>query len=259
MLTIFDLQYKEVPQTVPFVVRLVYNLLTPLVLISNQSLIAISKFTKQQIFKYYPFIDQDKIIVTPLGHSITQKPVPLKSRANYIYTPSASHPHKNLLRLIKAFNLYSQHHPDSSLRLHISGFPGLESKKANRLIKEYKLEEKIKFLGWLPYTQVINQMSNAKLCVFPTLYEGFGLPALESLAVGTPLVASDLPVLREVIKDNAIFVNPLDINSIETALKMGITDTKLISKLVKDGQEIAASFTWDNYAHQVIDIYHKFS
>ena len=138
IVTVYDLQFKAYPQTVSPLVRLTYNLLMPLVILSNQVIITSSKSSRKQIKKYYPRLTKNKKIeVIYLGSGWVKAINKKFKKENYIFTPAASHPHKNLPRLIEAFNLIKQKKEFSNTQLFISGSSGKQEKKIHQLVQNH--------------------------------------------------------------------------------------------------------------------------
>jgi glycosyltransferase involved in cell wall biosynthesis len=170
-------------------------------------------------------------------------------------------PHKNLPRLIEAFAVVRgelENHPKyRNLKLiiigdEISRHPGLR-----RAVTQTRVEQSVRFLGFIPFDTLRIFYSAAEAFVFPSLYEGFGLPPLEAMASGTPVVTSNLSSLPEAVGDAAVLVNPEAVFDISRGIREVLLDKDLRSRLIVAGQAHARKFSWDKTAKAVLDVYHE--
>lgn len=167
-------------------------------------------------------------------------------------------PHKNLERLIEAFH-----------ELHANGFDHLKlliigsdiSKYATlrRAVHAHNLHKYVRFLGFVPDQTLAILYRLASVFVFPSLYEGFGLPPLEAMASGTPVVTSNVSSLPEVVGDAAVLVDPLDAHAIAEGIAHVLYDPRLREELRRRGLARAGSFSWEAAARQVRTIYGEVS
>jgi glycosyltransferase involved in cell wall biosynthesis len=115
----------------------------------------------------------------------------------------------------------------------------------------------VRFFGFVPVDTLSVLYRLAKVFVFPSLYEGFGLPPLEAMASGTPVVTSNVSSLPEVVDEAAVMVNPENVFDIARGIREVLLDDALRQKLVKKGREQAARFSWERTAREVLDIYRE--
>lgn len=127
----------------------------------------------------------------------------------------------------------------------------------NRLIEENRLKNNVIFTGVLYNTDLIQIYKNASLFIFPSLYEGFGLPVLEAMAAGVPVIASNISSIPEIIGDAGIMIDPYDINGLTNAIEKVITDKILQQSLITKGIERAKMFRWEDTALKTIESYNK--
>jgi len=163
-------------------------------------------------------------------------------------------PHKNLVRLIEAFAaLRKGEFRDLKLLIigdEISKLPALR-----RAVHSHKLHKHVRFLGFLPDETLAALYRLAAVFVFPSLYEGFGLPPLEAMASGTPVVTSNVSSLPEVAGDAAILVDPYDVGSIVEGVRRVLTDPVLADDLRTKGLARARDFSWQRSVARTYDIY----
>ncbi|HET9360065.1 MAG TPA: glycosyltransferase family 1 protein, partial [Vicinamibacterales bacterium] len=162
-------------------------------------------------------------------------------------------PHKNLVRLIEAFSRLRQDHGDIKLLIigdEISKLPALR-----RAVHSHKLRKHVRFLGYLKDDTLTVLYRLAAVFVFPSLYEGFGLPPLEAMASGTPVVTSNLSSLPEVTGDAAVLVDPYDVDSIEHGIRRVLDDPSLADDLRRKGLQRAREFSWERSVEETLRVY----
>lgn len=258
MVSILDTQFATVPYTVSFSVRLVYRFLMPLVAKSNKHIITLSNFSKREIVKNLGVSGSKISIVQGASDIDFRKPIERTNRGNYIMTSSATYPHKKVDRLVEAFAVLSKSGRFPNLELKITGFPAMGHVKLINTIKKHHLSEKVKFLGWVKRTKYFHLLRNSLLFVFPSVYEGFGLPPLEAMASGTPVLVSKKASLPEVVGKAGIFIDSEDPKG--TARKIGevLRNNRKYEQLVKKGLQRAKVFSWDKSYNKLRKIYRKF-
>jgi glycosyltransferase involved in cell wall biosynthesis len=163
-------------------------------------------------------------------------------------------PHKNLERLIEAFHLVRQQGFDD-LKLVMIGDEISKYAALRRAVHTHQLHKYVRFLGFLPEETLAIMYRLAGLFVFPSLYEGFGLPPLEAMASGTPVVTSNLSSLPEVVGDAAVLVDPYDPQAIADGMYRVLSDPALQADLKQKGLLRARQFSWEDSARKVREIY----
>ena len=163
-------------------------------------------------------------------------------------------PHKNIERLIDAFGRARTQGPDN-LKLiiigdEISKYPGLRQS-----VHKHKLDKHVRFLGFQPMETLAAFYRLARVFVFPSLYEGFGLPPLEAMACGAPVVTSNVSSLPEVAGGAALLVDPYDEEAIAAGIVRAVTDESLRADLIARGRERARSFSWAQSVRRIHEIY----
>src|SRR6187551_1444418 len=165
-------------------------------------------------------------------------------------------PHKNLERLIEAFHALRQRGLDDLKLLiigdQISKYPGLR-----RAVHLHKLHKHVRFLGYLPDETLAILYRLAAVFVFPSLYEGFGLPPLEAMASGTPVVTSNVSSLPEVTGDAAVLVDPYDVGAIEAGIHRVLTDPVLAADMRRKGLLRARQFSWEQSVTKTWELYQE--
>jgi len=176
------------------------------------------------------------------------------SFTNFVLYAGNVKPHKNLERLIEAFHLVRDRGLDR-LKLVLIGDEISRYTALRRAVHRHQLHPYVRFLGYLPEETLAVMYRLAGVFVFPSLYEGFGLPPLEAMASGTPVVTSNVSSLPEVAGDAAVLVDPYDTHSIADGIYRVLTDQRLRADLRRLGLARAGQFSWESSVRRVREIY----
>ena len=260
--SVFDLYYlkcpNEIRKQIPHKAWLHYFLAAHVHLPRASKILAISEDTKKDLIEIVK-IPEDRIIVTPLGYDAdlfsNKEPEQLeKIKALYnikgpyfINTSSVWWERKNLVRLLKAFHKLKKTSPCDH-KLVITGKRGSSYPAMMKLIQERQLENEVLLLEYIPREHLPYLLQGASALVFPSLHEGFGLPILEAMAMGCPVITSSVSATAEVGKDAALLIDPLDTDEIMDAMDRAIKDPLLSRELKEKGFKRASSFSWDKTA-----------
>lgn len=227
------------------------------------AIIADSDNTKKEISKYLE-IPRSKITTVYLGVSKEFKQINKKNaRAilrkkysienKFILFVGMIEPRKNLLKLVDAF----LHIKVPLLKLVIVGQKGWHTKELFETIKELNLENEVLFPGYVPDGDLVLFYNAAEVFVYPSLYEGFGIPVLEAMACGCPVVTSNVSSLPEIAENAALLVNPLNVNELAKSVHKILKDSTIRDALINRGLRRAKEFTWDKTAHKTLDVYYQ--
>lgn len=181
----------------------------------------------------------------------------LSSDNEYIFHISSEQPRKNVDAIIKAFYRLKKQNPNKNLVLLKAGRAQYKKDRGRltKLIKSLNLQNDIKFLDKVSNEDLVKLYSISKVFVFPSFYEGFGLPVVEAMACGTPVIASCVSSLPEVVGDAGMAVNPSSNKQIADAISKLITDEDLRRSYIKKGFVQASKFTWNKCANSTSKIY----
>lgn len=239
-----------------------YKYFLPKIIKNSKAVITVSQSTKNDIMKYlnYP---QEKIHVIYNGYNKSIFSPKLKEKnyikdkyniKEYILTIGAAYPHKNIERLIISYSHLPCYIKDKH-QLIIVGGRGKYSRKLNLLIKEKGLEKYILLLEYVFFKDLPYLYSEAKILVYPSLYEGFGLPTLEAMACGCPVIVSNSSSLTEVCGDAALYIDPYDANSIGVGIMEVLTDNVLRESLKEKGLKRVKIFSWEKTAKKILNVF----
>jgi glycosyltransferase involved in cell wall biosynthesis len=222
--------------------------------------IADSATTRDDLIKHLR-IDPKKIDVAHLGVDPTFRPLPQSQvdsvldrhglARGYFVTVSTIHPRKNLGGLLRGFALARQ---QSDVRLAIVGQAGHRASEYRRLADDLGVASAIRWLGYVPGDDVPALLNGARALTYPSFHEGFGLPVLEAMACGTPVIASRTSSLPEVAGDAAILVDPNSSDEIASAMIRLANTPDLAADLARRGARRAATFTWERCARSTLSI-----
>lgn len=162
---------------------------------------------------------------------------------------------KNIARLCEAFMRVRECHPE--VMLVIAGKRQWHTSEIDAAVRRLKLTEHVCFTSYIDEADLPALYSAAEAFVFPSLYEGFGLPPLEAMACGTPVVTSNTSSLPEVVGDAALTVDPYDVDGLAAAIERVLTDETLRADLRRRGIERASRFTWEQAASETLEIYQQ--
>jgi glycosyltransferase involved in cell wall biosynthesis len=162
---------------------------------------------------------------------------------------------KNIARLFEAYARLRERHP--GLALVIGGKRQWQTGEIDAAFQRFNLEGHVHFTGYVDDRDLPALYSAAEVFVFPSLYEGFGLPPLEAMACGAPVVTSNASSLPEVVGDAALTVDPYDVDGLAAAIERALTDEGLRAELRRRGLERAARFTWERAAHETLAVYEQ--
>lgn len=261
---VHDMAYKAYPETVRMKTRKFLEMSLEKTCKRADKIITISEFSKSEIIRYLQ-VDDDKIEVIPLGvdtefyHTDYKKEDIEKTKEKYRFNCEyflylgTIEPRKNIERLIRAYGALCDQEKGVP-KLILAGKKGWLYEEIFNTVKELKLDDMIEFLGYIDLNDVPKLICGATAFLFPSLYEGFGLPPLEAMACGTPVITSNTASLPEVVGEAGLLVDPFSIDEIKEAMRRIITEPELQAKLRKAGLLQASKFSWEKTAKRIEQI-----
>jgi glycosyltransferase involved in cell wall biosynthesis len=263
VVTIHDVGYRVFPDAHTARRRLELELTTRWSVRAARHVLTVSQATKRDLVSWYG-VDPERITVTHLGLSEIFKPPTdqrlikdvqarygLQERSYLIYVGTVQ-PRKNLTRVIEALamTLAAGYEVD----LVIAGKRGWLSTPIEQRAQELGITHRIHFTGYVTEQELPALLAGALCFVFPSLYEGFGMPVIEAMACGTPVITSTSSALPEVAGDAALLVDPLDTNAIAAAIMQLIDNAALRETLRRRGLDRARLFTWEACARKTLEV-----
>lgn len=252
IITIHDLSHEVHPEWFSKNYFRYYHFMIPRIAHKSHAILTVSEFSKQEIISLF-HINADKIHVVHSNVPFRDKPTTQellngtrpKAVGRYIIAVSNMDPRKNFIRLIQAFKQL----PDKDIKLYIIGMK-------QKAFNDVNLEEadNIYLPGFVDDDKLKTMYQDALLSVYPSLYEGFGLPPLESMTFGCPAIVSDIPALKEISQDAALYINPTNIDDISDKISLLLKDAELRENLRSKGFEQIKKYSWNKSAKQVLAI-----
>jgi glycosyltransferase involved in cell wall biosynthesis len=263
VLTIFDVTFAKYPQYANRVAQR-YSVQIHRCLQWTDLVLTISENSKRDIVDYFQF-DPNKIWVTPLASRYLQKDLsihnpselssfPYLQRTPYLLFVSTIEPRKNITTLITAFN-YLKRHYHIPHNLILIGKKGWKYEPIFQSIAQSPYRDHIHHLNYIPDADLPYFYSNASVFIYPSHYEGFGLPVLEAMTLGAPVITSNVSSLPEVAGDAAILINPNDPQELASAIFQVIEDKTLCQSLIEKGYRQAGKFSWERTALKTLEAY----
>lgn len=263
IVTVHDLSFVREPDSVMTGMTRQLNQWVPRSVERAAHVVAVSEATKQDVVDIYG-TSPAKIAVIYHGVRPEFTPVTEASRlqavrqqyklgdAPFILTVGTLQPRKNHLRLVQAFAAV-----ESPYRLVLAGGRGWDADAVFAEVERRRLGARVHFPGFVAEADLPALYSAAELFVYPSLYEGFGLPLLEAMACGTPVIAANRAALPEVVGAAGMLVNPYEVDDLAAAITQLLADPTRRQHLAVAGQQRAAQFTWDKVATQLLNLYQE--
>src|ERR1022692_3806729 len=273
VLTVHDLlEHMYGSRNLSGIRRSLHHYLTRRVLRGAARVMAVSQFTKGEIQKLLSLPDgRIEVVYNAIderflhGHAsdADRELIAQRYQVNYPFLlyAGAIRPHKNVVRIIEAFSALKSElakenrFPD--LKLIIIGDDLSSHPRLRRTVVSGGVQNDVRFLGFVPIEVLRIFYDVAKIFVFPSLYEGFGLPPLEAMAHGTPVVTSNTSSLPEVVGNAALLVNPENVFEIRRALQRALLDTEVRERMKQRGYEQAQRFSWTSSVSRILEIYRE--
>lgn len=263
---IYDMAYQVYPETIQKETLDMLHREVEMACRRADRIITISEFSKTEIIKYLK-IEEQKVAVVPCGvdetifhNRYSRKQIQKVCRRyqitkTYFLYLGTLEPRKNIESLIEAYaqlrKKYGKEIPD----LVIAGKRGWNFERIFALVQEYQIEEPVIFTGYIKEKEIPFLLSGAIGFVFPSFYEGFGMPPLEAMACGTPVIASNVASIPEVVGDAGILIDPNDVKALAKAMEQLFTEKELREILKRKGFERSQRFRWKKSAEQLMKVY----
>src|ERR1051326_5683774 len=252
VVTIHDMGLEVLTQAHPLAKRVYTRRLIPRIARKAKFIITNSEYSKWDIVRHLG-IPEYRIRVTPLAASPEFRPFAVSPQNPYFLYVGNLEPRKNVERLIEAFAGM----PRKEHQLLVVGDRWFRGSAAEAKARSMGLNGRVKFLGYVPRGDLPGLFSGATALVYPSLLEGFGLPILEAMACGTPVITSNNSALREVGGDAALLIDPKDVGEITEAMVSVAEDDALRKQLSEKGLKRASEYSWKRTAELTMEVYEE--
>jgi len=262
VISVHDMTFRLEPKRHLFHSQVYLRAMMPTLIRNSDRIIAVSESAKKDILDFVP-IDDQKISV--IHHGVQERFAPVKEEErlarirskyrlpeDFILYLGVIEPRKNLEGLVEA---YIGQNLAERINLVLAGGLGWDYSSLLVKITNCKVKEAIHMPGYIDEADLPALYSAARVFVYPSFYEGFGLPVLEAMACGTPVITSSVSSLPEVAGDAAILVDPNNVNALAATLQRVVTDRELREELSLRGLKRVKHFTWDETARKTLDVY----
>ncbi|MHB1651899.1 MAG: glycosyltransferase family 4 protein [Desulfitobacteriaceae bacterium] len=265
VVNVYDMSYRLYPQYHPSRRVAMLRFFEGRMKRANR-IITVSKNAKQEIIGLLK-VDADKVVVTYPGvserfHTLNVSDVQgvdvrqyYNLPENFILYVGTIEPRKNLIRLLEAYSRVKATIGNTGVKLVLAGGKGWLNEEIYQRVQELKLTNDVIFTGYIMDEHLPTVYNMALAFVYPSLYEGFGLPPLEAMACGVPVITSKVSSLPEVVGDAGILIDPYNVDELSDAILLVVSSTELRKSLSDKGIKQASLFTWEKCARETLTVY----
>lgn len=263
VVTFCDTTFQRMPEVHRRTKRVFFRAMMKWSVQHADCLVAISESTRQDVINLMG-VAPGNIVTVPLAASPSYRVLPETvvqevcnrlglCRTRYIYYVGVLEPRKNVPALLEAYARVAHEFPD--VPLVIAGKKGWMFDAIFQRVTDLNLQDRVRFLGYVDEEELVALYNGARVFAYPSRYEGFGLPVLEAMQCGVPVVTTDVSSMPEVAGDAALLVSPDDVPALTHALRRLLNDDGLARELSQRGLNRSAQFSWDRCARETIHVY----
>lgn len=260
-LVVHDLAFEHYPEHLSFIHRNYWQYFQPRFADKAKRIVTVSEYSKQDIVDHY-HIDEDKIAVACNGVHDAYRVLDWKEKeavkakyadgSEYFVFAGALHPRKNILNLLKAFVAFKKMQR-SDMKLVIVGRFAWKYEEVLEMKENMPFKEDVKWVGYLNVDELPNVIGGAYAMLYPSFFEGFGIPILEALKCNVPAIVSNTSSMPEVAGEAGLLVNPADVEDIANKMEMLYKDEALRARLISHAPAQVAKYTWEKAADVLWD------
>jgi glycosyltransferase involved in cell wall biosynthesis len=264
---IHDISFNFYPQFIKWSDLFFLKLLIPISLRRADKIVGVSKFTRDEIIRHYNIkpekvtwahnaVSEDFMVQDISDEKIKKIKEKYNLPEKHILYLGTLQPRKNIITLLEAYNLNKSKMGET--KLVVAGGKGHNfDKNIEKYMKKYNLEKDVILPGFIDEEDKAGIMKSAEIFCFPSLYEGFGIPVLESMSVGVPTIVSDIPSHREIAENAALYFNPNIAGELAQKLTELINSPVLRERLIAEGLKQAQKFSWEKTAGKMMEIFNE--
>ncbi|MEY2986397.1 MAG: hypothetical protein RJB24_626 [Candidatus Parcubacteria bacterium] len=257
IMTIHDVIYWKFPEYIPnWKVRLYVKLLEESITRVSQ-VITISKFSAKEIEAVFGIPFKDIPIIYNASPKLVAPNITPIVKGKYIFYEGGLDIRKNIPKLIEAFSLVVTKYKNVNLYIAGNYFKSHLILDIPALIGQYNLQDRVKLIGYISDEDMIRYIKYAEALVYPSLYEGFGIPILEGFGLGTPVITSNIGAMKEIGAEAVVAINPNSAKSIAKGIENILNDDLLRQSIIYKGFDRLQDFDWDRSALQLEILFHK--
>lgn len=267
VITVHDMAHEYYPETVQDHVLKYFRTDFPSQVERSHLIIAVSETTRRDVINFLN-VPEEKVKVVYNGVSSEFRPVTDVARRaevrqryalpeHFLLMVGSIQPRKNVTGVLSAVGRLVRKSPSSPLHLVLAGGSSWKSDELKKIISDNGLTDYVHFTGYVPEEDLTTLYSMSDIFLFPSLYEGFGLPVIEAMACGVPVVTSNSSCLPEIAGDAAILVDPHNHDDIADGIERLLMDQELRNVCTERGLARAQKFSWENAGRQLLEIFHE--
>jgi glycosyltransferase involved in cell wall biosynthesis len=259
VVTVHDIGFEHIPEAYKWPDKLYHRFTIQFIKRFSDKIITVSNYSKNDLVSFNK-IDPKKISVVYNGFDTalyndsvrekTQRPI----QDNYILFIGRLEEKKNIGRLLEAFALFKKKNPADAHKLVLIGKKGFGWEKFQQIIGKNNLADSVVVPGWVEESQVPAWFAHADLFAFPSLFEGFGIPVLQAMACGTPVICSNTTSLPEAAGESALMFNPEKPEEIASRMAQVLLNPEVADSLIVKGERQAEKFSWRKCAEETLEI-----
>ncbi len=265
VLAIHDLAFLHYPQGISRIYLEYYKFYTPKFIRAAKQIVTVSEFSKEDIISHYPEA-KNKITVVYNAADEHFRPASFREKEHckerltegreyFLYTGSV-HPRKNIMTLLKGFSWFKKRH-QSNMKLVLAGRMAWKNEDFVKLMETYKYRNDVVMTGYLPEDELKTVIASSYALVYPSVWEGYGLPLVEAMQSGVPVIASNNSALPEIAGSAAYYTDPDDAEAWGRGMGLIFKDETYRNKLVQNGLERAGFFSWEKSASALHEVMMK--
>jgi glycosyltransferase involved in cell wall biosynthesis len=262
LVVLHDIAFEHYPDYVPALASRYYKYYTPRFVSHAVRVATVSEYSKSDIIKHYG-CDPGKIDVVYNAAKDIFQALSLEDKVRiadqytegkpYLIYVGSIHPRKNLRNMLLAFDAFKKANPSSTLKFLVVGAYGWQYSDIQQLIDTMSSKGEVVFLGRQPLEELARLIAASYALMYLSVFEGFGVPPIEGMACGVPVIASDTSSIPEICGDAALLTDPLDVSAISSCIERLWTDHALYHDLIAKGHVQAAKYSWDRCAQLLWD------
>ncbi len=257
-----DLAYLHYPDEIRRAPLEFYKKFIPRYIVRAEHIVSVSHHGKNDLKKHFPHIAKENISVVGNGCRSVFQPISVQDKEAvrtkytggkpYLFYVGAVQPRKNISRMIQAMEVVVENHPDTQLL--ISGRQAWKTDQIRNTWENSACKDNIQFLGFVEDDEMAKLLAASEALVYPSLFEGFGVPVLEAMHCEVPIITSRNSSMEEVAGEAALLIDPTSVESLATAMSQIINNRELANKLIEAGRKQREKYNWDIAAKQMYTV-----
>lgn len=255
-----DLAFEHFPEQMPFLTKTYYKYFVPKFAQHATRIATVSEFSKQDLCKLYSISPNKIDVVYSAAKDVfasTPENIQEQIRAKYsngkpyfVYVGSIN-PRKNVKSMLLAFDVFKRNNPTSDIQFLLAGNFGWQNSEMKEVYDNMQFKSDVIFVGRQPLNELVSIIGSSLGLLYVSFFEGFGVPPLEGMKCGVPVISSNVSSIPEVCGNAALLVNPYSVEEIASAMQKISSDDSLRKSLIEKGRAQAAQFTWDDTADRL--------